>query len=509
MWAAVNGRWLRAGPLLRRGPYAHTTCSSLALLRRPSAAAALHSRAGPNPRQINALIKDATLARELLGLHEQHGQSFNDVNLATCWSRLGRMRGADRSWLRSDDGTALRALREQTTDQVRTLGARELSNAAHAIAKLDFRGAAWGGLWKEIEGAALARRSELNPQALANTAWAFATAGRATTALFDAIGKEAAGRVRDFEPQHLANTAWAFATAGHAAPALFDAIGREAAGRVHELNPQDLSNTAWAFATAGHAAPALFDAIGKEAAGRVRELNPQDISNTAWAFATAGHPAPALFDTIGKEAAGRMRELKPQELANTAWAFAVLDHLPSESSLFDQGFAHQCDALAHEFNSLNLSQLHQWRLWYASERACSDALPGPALLARCDAAFRSQKVQASRTQGDVTVALASLGVWMQEEKVLEEGYSLDVVVDNGGEVLIAIEVDGPSHFVGRVPTASTLLKRRQLKYFGWPVVSVPYWEWDEQNHRDRSKQHEQRAAYLTALLSSVDKDVRI
>jgi len=264
MRSAVNGRCLRAGPLLRRGPYAHTTCSSLALLRRPSVgAAALHSRAGPNPRQINALIKDATRARELLGLYEQRGQSFNDVNLATCWSRLGRMRGTDRSWLRSDDGTALRALREQTTDQVRTLGARELSNAAHAIAKLDFRGAAWGGLWKEIEGAALARRSELNPQDLANTAWAFATAGRATTVLFDAIGKEAAGRVRDFEPQHLANTAWAFATASHAAPALFDAIGREAAGRVRELNPQDLSNTAWAFATAGHGAPALFDAIGK------------------------------------------------------------------------------------------------------------------------------------------------------------------------------------------------------------------------------------------------------
>jgi len=456
------------------------------------------------------------------------------------------------------------------------LGARALANTVHAIAKLDLRGAAWGGsLWKDLEGAALACRSELNAFDLSNTAWAFATAGHAAPALFDAIGKESARRVRELKPQELSNTAWAFATAGHAAPALFDAIGREAYGRVRELKPQELANTAWAFATAGHAAPALFDAIGREAAGRVRELKPQELANTAWAFATAGHPAPALFDTIGKEAAGRVRELtpqglantawafataghaapalfdaigresagrvreldpqalantawafataghtapalfdaigreaagrvhelNPQALANTAWAFAVLDHLPLESSLFDQRFAHQCDALAHEFNSLDLSQLHQWRLWYASERACSDGLPSAALLARCDAAFRAAEAQPSRLQRDVAKALASRGASVQEERVLEEGYSLDLVVDCGGEELIAIEVDGPSHFVGREPTASTLLKRRQLRHFGWRLVSVPYWEWDELNHSDKLRQREQRAAYLSSLLS--------
>jgi len=507
-------------------------------LRGPTAA--LHTRVPPDlphPKQINSLISKSTRARELLDLLAKYGEAFNEIHLATCCSRLGKVSGSDRTWLRSDNGAQLAALREQTTDRVQKFGAQAVSNTAHAIAKLDLRGVAWGSLWKEIEGAALARRREFkpqelvntawafatagrathalmdavaeqsarqvrefNPQALANTAWAFATAGHAAPALFDAIGTESARQVREFNPQALANTAWAFATAGHAAPALFDAIGREAAGRVREFKPQELSNTAWAFAAAGHAAPALFDAIGKEAAGRVRDFNPQNLSNTAWAFATAGHAAPALFDAIGREAAGRVHEFNPQNLANTAWSFAVLDHLPSESSLFDQRFAHHCDAFAHEFNSLDLSQLHQWRLWYAGERAYSDGLPSAALLARCDAAFRSQESQPSRMQGDVADTLASLGVLVQEEKVLEAGYSLDLVVDCGGEVLIAIEVDGPSHFVGRVPTASTLLKRRQLKHFGWPVVSVPYWEWQEQHHPDRSKEREQRAAYLSALL---------
>ena len=50
---------------------------------------------------------------------------------------------------------------------------------------------------------------------------------------------------------------------------------------------------------------------------------------------------------------------------------------------------------------------------------------------------------------------------------------------NNGE-RIAVEVDGPSHFLGgsHQPTGSTLLKHRQLRHFGWRLESVPYWEWD-------------------------------
>jgi hypothetical protein len=42
---------------------------------------------------------------------------------------------------------------------------------------------------------------------------------------------------------------------------------------------------------------------------------------------------------------------------------------------------------------------------------------------------------------------------------------------------VAVEVDGPSHFVGHSPTGATALKRRQLRAAGWPLLAVPYWEW--------------------------------
>jgi len=371
-----------------------------------------------------------------------------------------------------------------------------LANTAWAFATA---GHAAPALFNAIAAEAARRARDFSPQGLANTAWAFATAGHAAPALFNAIAAEVARRVRDFDPQELSNTAWAFATAGHAAPALFDAIAAEAARHVRDFKPQDLANTAWAFATAGHAAPALFDAIAAEAARHVREFNPQDLSNMAWAFATAGHAAPVLFDAIAAEAARRVGEFNPQELTNIAWAFAAADCLPMESSLFDQRFARCCEALAHEFKSDGLSQLHQWRLWYAGERSCADALPGAALLARCAAAFRAAAVHPSRTQRQVAETLASLGLSVQEEVVIEEGYSLDLVVDCGGEQPVAIEVDGPSHFVGRAPTGATLLKRRQLQHLGWHLVSVPYWEWDAQNHADEAIQQRQRVQYLAVL----------
>ncbi len=66
--------------------------------------------------------------------------------------------------------------------------------------------------------------------------------------------------------------------------------------------------------------------------------------------------------------------------------------------------------------------------------------------------------------------------------MLHAGYSLHFVVERGGE-RIGIEVDGPSHFVGRKPNGATLLKRRQQ---GSRLVSVLYWEWNAAQHRSDS-----------------------
>jgi hypothetical protein len=126
----------------------------------------------------------------------------------------------------------------------------------------------------------------------------------------------------------------------------------------------------------------------------------------------------------------------------------------------------------------DLRQLHQWALWHADERGCSEGLPSRALLDWSRAAFGSEEAQPSGLQRRVCVALSSLGLCPEEEVVLHEGYSLDLVVEWRGE-LVGVEVDSPFHFIWHEPSGATQLKRRQLRPLGWRLVSVPYWEWDE------------------------------
>ena len=182
---------------------------------------------------------------------------------------------------------------------LRTLRARELATAAHALASIGMiaplsravasadleqggggvgqgvgqglgqgvgqgRERPWEKLWAPLAEAAVARIQSCNAQELSNLAWAFAKARCETPTLFPAI-------LHDFRPQELAVVAWAFATAGHNAPALFEGIAAEvvAPRRLKSFRSQELSNTAWAFATANHRATALFDALAVEASSRL------------------------------------------------------------------------------------------------------------------------------------------------------------------------------------------------------------------------------------------------
>jgi hypothetical protein len=46
---------------------------------------------------------------------------------------------------------------------------------------------------------------------------------------------------------------------------------------------------------------------------------------------------------------------------------------------------------------------------------------------------------------------------------------------------VVIEVDGPAHFLrpgGRLPSGSTLMKRRHLEKLGYKLISVPFFEWN-------------------------------
>ena len=167
-------------------------------------------------------------------------------------------------------------------------------------------------------------------------------------------------------------------------------------------------------------------------------------------------------------------------LSTMAWAFAVLNP-PSADELFIAArFTTRCAQLEASFSRAQLYQLHQWSLWREERGAPWPGLTESLRLA-CHDAFFEQAGRPSQLQSDVAREIRSHGAQVKEEYRCEtSGYSIDALVTLNDGTRVAVEVDGPSHFLGRSqqPTGATLLKHRQLRSFGWRLEIVPYWEWN-------------------------------
>ena len=221
--------------------------------------------------------------------------------------------------------------------------------------------------------------------------------------------KSSGPKLGSFQPQALANTAWAFASVGHLSPELFDAISETATPKLRSFNPQALANTAWAFATVGHSSPELFDAISETAIPKLRSFNPQGVANKAWAFATVGHSSPELFDALSETAMPKLGSFNPQALANMAWAFAVLN---SALTLISQIFNEICKQYQQDqsmFSREELCQLHQALLWSAAERDANLSI-SKHLKEKCYEAFTtlSSQLCTSRLQTNTAETFRSL-----------------------------------------------------------------------------------------------------
>jgi len=182
-----------------------------------------------------------------------------------------------------------------------------------------------------------------------------------------------------------------------------------------------------------------------------------------------------------------------QGLANIAWAYAVAD--VDAPTLFNDHFIEKCVNKKDGFEIEALRQLHQWHLWQTKEES-NPALP-IELQERCYDNFISEVPTVSKFQDDVVAQLSFIGLDPKEEVLMGSGYRIDVLVEVNGET-IGVEVDGPSHFIGRSksPTGSTILKRRQVPSIdGTELVSVPYLDWIKLRNDKKKKQE-----YLRKLL---------
>ena len=108
------------------------------------------------------------------------------------------------------------------------------------------------------------------------------------------------------------------------------------------------------------------------------------------------------------------------------------------------------------------SQVYPWVSWHS-----------PAGLRAAAARFGLEVLHVA---DDVAGALTRLGVAHVVEGATDDGlFRVDCLL---ADRAIAVEADGPSHFVGRSPNGPTRLRRRLLEARGLRIVSVPFFEWD-------------------------------
>jgi hypothetical protein len=331
--------------------------------------------------------------------------------------------------------------------------------------------------------------SEFWPQHFSNILWSYATAGESHPQLFGKFADHivAMKDLSSFLPQALSNIIWAYATAGESYPQLYNKLANHIV-RMKDLSgfkPQALSNILWSFATAGKSHPLLFQKLEHAVIARCNEFNSQGIANLLLACATVGLIDQQLFTSFAPAVKSVLGQCNIQNVANIAWAYAVANI--NDPSLFNSDFIDALQAKANDFVPENLFQLYQWQLW--QEELKSDIRLYPALHKKCRKAFLLRLPRPSRFQDDVISLLSSIGMLPEEEFLTSSGYRLDAIVKVNG-MKVGIEVDGPSHFMNREPTGSTLLKRRQVSILdGIRIISVPYWEWDKLGN-DRVKKQD-------------------
>jgi hypothetical protein len=205
-------------------------------------------------------------------------------------------------------------------------GVREVANIVHALAKMGATGDDVDVIMRAVERDAEWLVEGGMPQAIANTAWAFAKLNIPAPILFKKIEDRASFLVENGKPLDIASTAWAFATLNTSAPILFMKIEERSSFLVESGEPQHIANTAWAFAKLNTTAPILFKKIEERASFLLENGKPQEIANTAWAFAKLNTPAPILLKKIEEHASFLSENGNTQTVGMLVLAFSQLNH---------------------------------------------------------------------------------------------------------------------------------------------------------------------------------------
>jgi hypothetical protein len=379
------------------------------------------------------------------------------------------------------------------------------------------------------------------PQDWANSVWAAATLYEAalvagdkhlalqlqrngSTLLKDCVQRW--GALKGAVPQNWANTVWAAAKLG---------CVQEGAQLLRQLTndlcvmrgatSQNWSNTLWAAATLRLFNQDMFRRAMQElSAMPSTAIKPQNISNSLWACAVCAHWDSGVQQLMGRVRESDLAQFNGQNLTNTAWAWAVLACLAQEDGSYgqhEQCFQQVAAGLLKEaasrpvssFTIENKRQLYQAHLF--AEHLGIPGLPAGQVLEAAMQAGMTASITTSPWQREVNSVLTQMGYTTQMEGLSPDGFTrADIVITamySGRPYSIALELDGPSHYVAELSASTapvdrldgpTRLRNRLHSHsFHDRLVCIYCRDW-ETVEGDKKAQQE----YLSKVLAKVVRD---
>jgi len=309
-------------------------------------------------------------------------------------------------------------------------------------------------------------------------------------------------RLHDFESisaRPVANLLWSCAKLGYddGNHSMVHYLSDQVPRVVDDFKPQELANTVWAWATMRHQpSDKVLIALERRVLACVDDFDPQNLANTVWAWATMRHqPSADALAALERRMLACVDDFNPQELTNTSWAVAMLmNNIESDKITIDQNVLDRLlRRLEHAAQLRSLDVIGYQQIFQAHHMLGDRFKPSVALLDQAREAWAKSTLACassssrSSLEREVIACLDRLGITYDVEALTEDGmHCVDMLVrgrtDDGGERLLAIECDGPTHFMrdsdGKYRIdGSTYARNCDLRKLGLGVLSVARHEW--------------------------------
>eukprot|EP00668_Euglena_longa_P018815 GGOE01023439.1.p1 GENE.GGOE01023439.1~~GGOE01023439.1.p1 ORF type:complete len:547 (-),score=128.29 GGOE01023439.1:811-2451(-) len=211
------------------------------------------------------------------------------------------------------------------------------------------------------------------------------------------------------------------------------------------------------------------------------------ISKLLHAFASLDWHGIGLFtaasDLIKRQG---LERCDPSDVCTISWTFAVAPYIDDSLFMLLLRFCPEAEQVEPE----SLALMHQFILHIQQHSDMLHMSPPyllthPSIARRCEAAFQQTPVHCgggAPEAPEIEEVLHTMGLQASTSTVLRDAgmYAADVLLSHSR---VVIDVDGPEKFIScdsrRLPSGSTLLRRRHLNTYGYRVVSVSPQQWEQ------------------------------